>query len=100
MNYILQETSQPSAGEEKIASLTAGERTAWANARSEFFFKGTNRTSLDAIEKSAFVVVLDDVPYEFDEVSCNIPNLLLYTCGLNFTFWPRKCWPHNLLNNE
>lgn len=87
MNYILQETSQPSAGEEKIASLTAGERTAWANARSEFFFKGTNRTSLDAIEKSAFVVVLDDVPYEFDEASCNIPNFVLfYTHGFKHIF--------------
>lgn len=69
MNHILQETSQPSVGEEKLAALTAGERTAWANARTEFFFKGINRTSLDAIEKSAFVVVLDDVPYEFDEAS-------------------------------
>lgn len=69
MNYILEDTSSPAVGEEKLASLTAGERTAWANTRSEFFFKGTNRTSLDAIEKSAFVVTLDDVPYEFDEVS-------------------------------
>lgn len=69
MNYILEDTSVPAVGEEKLASLTAGERTAWANTRSEFFFKGTNRISLDAIEKSAFVVTLDDVAYEFDEVS-------------------------------
>lgn len=69
MNHILQDTSSPAVGEEILASLTAGERTAWANTRSEFFFKGTNRTSLDAIEKSAFVVALDDFPYEFEEVS-------------------------------
>lgn len=27
--------------------------------------------SLDIIEKAAFVVVLDDIPYEYDEVSEN-----------------------------
>lgn len=53
-----------------MAALTAGERTAWAAVRREFFFKGLNRQSLDAIEKAAFVVALDDFPYEFDEVWC------------------------------
>jgi carnitine O-palmitoyltransferase 1 len=60
----------PAKGEEKLAALTAGERTAWAAARQEFFFRGLNRQSLDAIEKAAFVVALDDFPYEFDEVRC------------------------------
>jgi carnitine O-palmitoyltransferase 1 len=60
----------PAKGEEKLAALTAGERTAWAAARQEFFFRGLNRQSLDAIEKAAFVVALDDFPYEFDEVQC------------------------------
>ncbi|XP_050422523.1 carnitine O-palmitoyltransferase 1, liver isoform-like isoform X2 [Adelges cooleyi] len=64
---ILDNKEQPYTGEEKVAALTAGDRTAWANARTEFFFKGINRQSLDAIEKSAFVVALDDVPYEYDE---------------------------------
>lgn len=40
----------------------------WAQTRQEFFFKGVNRQSLDAIEKAAFVVALDDFPYEFDKV--------------------------------
>lgn len=31
------------------------------------FFKGPNRVALDTIEKAAFVVLLDDVPYIFDE---------------------------------
>ena len=48
--------------------MTAGERTMWAQTRQEFFFKGVNRQSLDAIEKAAFVVALDDFPYEFDKV--------------------------------
>ena len=68
-------------GEEKLAALTAGERTAWAQARQEFFFRGVNRYSLDAIEKAAFVVALDDFPYEFDKVCaetfCHIFVMLL-----------------------
>ncbi|XP_014240868.1 carnitine O-palmitoyltransferase 1, liver isoform isoform X1 [Cimex lectularius] len=67
INMILEDKSEPVEGEEKLAALTAGERTHWANTRQEHFFKGTNRHSLDAIEKSAFVVALDDIPYEFDE---------------------------------
>lgn len=60
-----------------LAALTAGERTAWAAARQEFFFKGVNRQSLDAIEKAAFVVTLDDFPYEFDEVHTHLTFVIL-----------------------
>lgn len=66
---ILDNTEKPYVGEEKVAALTAADRTHWANTRTQFFFKGTNRQSLDAIEKSAFVVALDEVPYEYDPVS-------------------------------
>lgn len=68
INHILQDKSAPVAGEEKLAALTAGERTAWALARQEFFSKGTNKISLDAIEKAAFFVTLDDFAYEYHEV--------------------------------
>ncbi|XP_060818244.1 carnitine O-palmitoyltransferase 1, liver isoform isoform X1 [Bombus pascuorum] len=66
MQQILDDKSEPSEGEEKLAALTAGERTAWAVAREEFFSKGVNKASLDLIEKAAFVVALDDVPYVYD----------------------------------
>ncbi|XP_068081222.1 carnitine O-palmitoyltransferase 1, liver isoform isoform X2 [Anabrus simplex] len=66
IQYILDDHSPPANGEEKLAALTAGPRTTWANTRKEFFFKGTNRQSLDAIEKAAFIVALDDIPYEYD----------------------------------
>lgn len=69
INYIMTHESEPGNGEEKLAALTAIDRTTWAKARGEYFAKGTNRISLDLIEKSAFVVVLDDVPYEYDPVS-------------------------------
>ncbi|XP_043800892.1 carnitine O-palmitoyltransferase 1, liver isoform isoform X2 [Apis laboriosa] len=66
MQQILNDKSIPSDGEEKLAALTASERTAWAIAREEFFSKGMNKTSLDLIEKAAFIVVLDDIPYIYD----------------------------------
>ena len=69
MQSILDNTSEPQRGEEKLAALTAGEREHWAHVRQNSFFKGTNRQSLDAIEKAAFTVALDDEPYEFDMVS-------------------------------
>ncbi|XP_011339212.1 carnitine O-palmitoyltransferase 1, liver isoform isoform X2 [Ooceraea biroi] len=66
MQQILDDNSAPSEGEEKLAALTAGERTTWAQARQNFFAKGVNKASLDLVEKAAFVVALDDVPYEYD----------------------------------
>ncbi|KAH0948402.1 hypothetical protein HN011_002404 [Eciton burchellii] len=66
IQQILDDNSTPSEGEEKLAALTAGERTNWAQTRKTFFAKGVNKASLDLVEKAAFVVALDDVPYEFD----------------------------------
>ncbi|CAL7941420.1 unnamed protein product [Xylocopa violacea] len=66
MQQIIDDNSEPSEGEEKLAALTAGERTAWAITREEFFAKGVNKASLDIIEKAAFVVALDDIPYIYD----------------------------------
>lgn len=78
LQAIVDDTSSPVEGEERLAALTAGERTHWAHARMEHFFKGTNRVSLDAIEKCAFFVCLDDVPYEFDQV-CDLSMCII--CG-------------------
>ncbi|XP_048515243.1 carnitine O-palmitoyltransferase 1, liver isoform isoform X4 [Athalia rosae] len=67
IQQILDDQSPPAVGEEKLAALTAGERSVWARARAEYFSKGINKASLDLIEKAAFVVALDDIPYEFDQ---------------------------------
>uniref|UniRef100_A0A0V0G650 carnitine O-palmitoyltransferase n=1 Tax=Triatoma dimidiata TaxID=72491 RepID=A0A0V0G650_TRIDM len=67
MQLILDDKSEPVEGEERLGALTGSPRTDWANIRQEHFFRGTNRQSLDAIEKAAFFVVLDDIPYEFDQ---------------------------------
>jgi len=53
--------------EQLLGSLTASERAKWAKVRMEYFGKGINRQSLDAIERAAFVVVLEDEPFEYDE---------------------------------
>lgn len=66
MERILSDTSEPMPGEEKLAALTAGERTPWAKARELYFGRGKNKQSLDAIEKAAFFVTLDDTEQRYD----------------------------------
>ncbi|NXK47037.1 CPT1A palmitoyltransferase, partial [Chauna torquata] len=61
MQRILDDDSEPQAGEEKLAALTAGDRIPWAKARQAYFSRGKNKQSLDAVEKAAFFVTLDDV---------------------------------------
>lgn len=58
------QADSPTYFEAKIAALTAGDRTHWAMTREAFFSEGINKTSLDAIERAAFVVVLEDFESE------------------------------------
>lgn len=67
IQQILDHKSEPVTGEERLAALTAGERSHWAHIRQTMFNRGHNRTSLHCIETAAFNVCLDDIPYEFDE---------------------------------
>lgn len=69
LNEIIQDTTPPSAGEEHLAALTAADRTTWAETREKYFHTGVNRSSLEAIEKAAFVLILDDEEYQIGEVS-------------------------------
>ncbi|KAK7891731.1 hypothetical protein WMY93_023694 [Mugilogobius chulae] len=66
MERILADTSEPLPGEEKLAALTAGDRTPWAKARKSYFSRGKNKQSLDIIEKAAFFVTLDDTEQRYD----------------------------------
>uniref|UniRef100_A0A9R1SAX0 carnitine O-palmitoyltransferase n=2 Tax=Cyprinus carpio TaxID=7962 RepID=A0A9R1SAX0_CYPCA len=63
---ILADKSEPQPGEELLAALTAGDRDPWAKARSQFFSRGKNKQSLDAVEKAAFFVTLDDTEQRYD----------------------------------
>ncbi|XP_043825799.1 carnitine O-palmitoyltransferase 1, liver isoform [Dromiciops gliroides] len=67
MQRILDDSSEPQAGEEKLAALTAGERVPWAKARQTYFSRGKNKQSLDAIEKAAFFVTLDDTEQGYNK---------------------------------
>lgn len=66
LEQILKSNDKPQQGEDFLASLTAWDRTKWANAREKFFAKGENKTSLFLVESAAFVLSLDDEPFEFD----------------------------------
>ncbi|GAB5574401.1 carnitine O-palmitoyltransferase 1 [Prionailurus iriomotensis] len=85
---ILDDPSPPQPGEEKLAALTAGgshiqlgdgqvgvcggqghlpgEAVEWAQARQAFFSSGKNKTALDAIERAAFFVALDEESPHYD----------------------------------
>ncbi|KHN72585.1 Carnitine O-palmitoyltransferase 1, liver isoform [Toxocara canis] len=77
---ILEGELTPSAGEESLAALTAGERTPWAVARKKYFSAGVNKTSLHTIERAAFVVVLDQE--EVDYVPEDSSKLDHWACNL------------------
>lgn len=51
IQQILDDDSEPAPGEEHLAALTAGDRVPWYYAREEYFRKGKNKASLDAVEK-------------------------------------------------
>ncbi|CAD6196680.1 unnamed protein product [Caenorhabditis auriculariae] len=81
---IVAHTFEPSEGEKNLAALTAGERAPWAKTRRAYFRAGVNKTSLNDIERAAFVVILDD-----DEVNYDPED-------------PSKLdrWAHNLLHGK
>lgn len=64
---ILEGELTPAPGEKELAALTAGDRTPWAIARKKYFSTGVNKTSLHAIERAAFVVILDDGEVFYDQ---------------------------------
>lgn len=66
MEEILNTADPAQTNEDLLASFTAWNRTKWAQIRNSMFNKGINRISLHAIESAAFILSLDDEPYESD----------------------------------
>lgn len=66
LENIVQRTAVTSQSEKLLASLTAGNRTKWAQTREKYFSSGVNQISLSDIETAAFVLVLDEEPFEYD----------------------------------
>jgi len=50
----------------EIAALTSSERTHWSQVRKKYFFEGSNKESLETIEESLFMIVLEDKQFEED----------------------------------
>lgn len=90
MEAILKADAQPVVGEARVAALTSGNRKEWAEIRETVFAKGVNRASLMAIESAAFVLSLDDQPFEFDikapEKLDKFGTLLLHGTGCDRWF--------------
>ncbi|XP_075167500.1 carnitine O-palmitoyltransferase whd isoform X1 [Haematobia irritans] len=90
MEEILNSKATPLPGEEHLAALTAWNRSKWAEVRNTHFSRGVNRVSLHTVESAAFVVSLDDIPYEFDlnrpELLDNFGKTLLHGNGYNRWF--------------
>lgn len=63
---IQSDDSPAGESERHLGALTAAERAKWAKTRRDYFTKGINRISLNAIENAIFVLVLEDVDFEFD----------------------------------
>lgn len=76
LECILAEKSPTTESEKNLPSLTAWNRTKWAEVREKYFQSGINKNSLDAIESAAFVLVLHDEPYEFDLLNLEKRDLL------------------------
>lgn len=64
LNFIIQRAEELapniSEAEAKVAAFTAARRDQWAKWRQRYFIGGVNKTSLEAIQKCAFMVVLDE----------------------------------------
>ncbi|KAE8616982.1 hypothetical protein XENTR_v10008942 [Xenopus tropicalis] len=67
IQYILDDSSPPQPGEEKLAALTAGNRVHWAQARTNFFSNGINRTALSCVERAVFFISLDEEEAGYNE---------------------------------
>lgn len=90
MEEILKSKQTALPGEQQVAALTAWKRSNWAEIRNQHFSRGVNRVSLQLIESAAFILSLDEEPYEFDmehpEKLDHFGHILLHGNGCNRWF--------------
>lgn len=86
---IIDDHDTPQVGEMHLAALTAQDRTHWATLREKYFSHGMNKQSLDVIERSAFVVVLDDTDQFYSESDPSKLNAFCKAtlCGNGYNRW-------------
>ncbi|XP_070491326.1 carnitine O-palmitoyltransferase 1, liver isoform-like [Chironomus tepperi] len=89
VNYILKSNNKASHAEEYLGSLTAWDRTKWAETRNKYFSKGVNKASLDVIESSIFFFNLHDKEYDMDFDDSAKMKVFSKEClhGQIFDFW-------------
>lgn len=63
IELILNSNASTTDSERNLASLTALNRTKWAETRSKYFSSGVNEASLHDIESGAYFLALDDEPF-------------------------------------
>eukprot|EP00051_Salpingoeca_urceolata_P031694 m.12581 g.12581 ORF g.12581 m.12581 type:complete len:802 (+) comp4301_c0_seq1:209-2614(+) len=93
LNWIVQDAAEApeSPVEAQLPAMTAASRTEWASFRNEYLSRGINRASLEAVERAAFLVVLDDAEPEhpgnhgLDEED-ELCKLLIHGSGVNRWF--------------
>jgi carnitine O-palmitoyltransferase 1, liver isoform len=66
LDQIIKRNAIPTRAENHLASLTAWDRTKWAQTREKYFSTGINKISLHEIESAAFMLVLDEEPFKYD----------------------------------
>jgi carnitine O-palmitoyltransferase 1 len=97
LECILAEKTLASESEKNLASLTAWNRTKWAEVREKYFKSGTNKNSLEAVENAMFVLILHDGPFEFDLLNLEKRDLLhvygkqALTGGANGYWFDKSC---------
>lgn len=74
LEKILEDDSDTTDCERYLGALTAGDRQPWAHTRNKHFSKGVNKSSLYAIEKAAFVVILDEEEYQHSNEDGELDN--------------------------
>ncbi|KAL5260125.1 hypothetical protein ACHWQZ_G010297 [Mnemiopsis leidyi] len=67
-------TDVAAPGEADLSAMTSGERSKWASFRETFFSKGANKHSLNLIEQSLFVAILDDSEPGYDPENPDMLN--------------------------
>lgn len=96
LDQILKQTENASHAEKYLASLTAWDRTKWAQAREKYFSTGVNKTSLEIIESCAFMLILDDRPLEYNLENMNSEQFDYYSSqclhGRIYDRWFDKCF--------
>lgn len=105
LEWIVNSKEVASHAESYLASLTSWTRTKWAEIRDEFFSSGINKKSLEIVESAAFMLILNDEPFEMELVNLTDDRSKLHQyaglClhGKVYNYWFDKSFNVNIGTN-